>query len=87
MFGQFAELPEWVPPLDGWDDAPGLAEGDGLAALTIATPPMARRPIERSTDATARRGPVSQELPVGADAAETDASAAAAAGSSGSGGV
>jgi hypothetical protein len=56
MFGQFAWF--WVPPpvvpgvvVLGADEAPG----EGLAALTIATPPAASRPIARSAEAMSRR--------------------------------
>jgi hypothetical protein len=56
MFGQFAWF--WVPPpvlpgvvVLGADEAPG----EGLAALTIATPPAARRPIARSAEPRSRR--------------------------------
>jgi len=62
MFGQFAWLPEPpdVPPEppEGCADVPGDVDGEGLAALTTATPPIARSPAESNSDAIARLGPL-----------------------------
>ena len=64
MFGQFALMPEPEPPdvppdpPEGCDDVPGEVDGEGLAALTTATPPIARSPAESRSDAIARRGPL-----------------------------
>ena len=77
MFGQFAWLPEppfppdVPPPPDGCDDVPGEVDGDGLAALTTATPPIASSPAERRIEAIARRGPLNCE-PVDAGAVSED---------------
>jgi hypothetical protein len=39
---------------DGATDEPVEADGSGLAAFAIATPPIDRRPIARSAEATVR---------------------------------
>lgn len=66
MFGQswvragFVVPPELrpdEPPDEPPDVAAGLADGSGLAALTIATPPAAIRPIVSRIVAATRRGP------------------------------
>ena len=61
MFGQLwlgagLAVPPDVPPLDR---GAGDADGSGLAALTIATPPAAMRPKASRTVATTRRERVS----------------------------
>ena len=61
MPGQF--VPVWVPPALGVVGPPDPAGADdaagvGLAALTTATPPTARRPVARIAVAMVRRRPL-----------------------------
>jgi hypothetical protein len=84
MFGQFAWLPEPpdVPPEppEGCDDVPGEVDGDGLAALTTATPPIASKPAESRSEAIARRAPLICEPVDAAGAASGDVCGVAAIG-------
>src|SRR5260221_13899804 len=65
MFGQFAWLGvPFVPGaagvvVDGDEDAAGagVADGSGLAALTMAAPPTVRRPTARRSEAAMRLTP------------------------------
>src|SRR5438552_280361 len=68
MFGQFAwfgiPFVPFVPGeagvlVDGVDDAAGVgvADGSGLAALTMAAPPTVSSPTARSSDAATRLTP------------------------------